>query len=86
MAKQNHIFIITGYTNFRNEKERNSALVIDTAGNVIIDYNKVHLVKGLEDQFTPGKEIALFKHNEVQIGTAICKDLDFTNYNKKIWC
>jgi len=82
-AKQNHVFIITGYTNFRNEKERNSALVIDTEGNVVVDYNKVHLVTGLEDQFVPGKEIALFKHNGVQTGTAICKDLDFTNFIKK---
>jgi apolipoprotein N-acyltransferase len=83
VAKQNHVFIITGYTNFRNEKERNSALVIDTTGNVVVDYNKVHLVKGLEDQFVRGKEIALFKQNGVQAGTAICKDLDFTNYIKK---
>lgn len=83
VAKQNDVFIITGYTNFRNEKERNSALVIDTAGNVFTDYNKVHLAKGMEDQFSPGKEIALFKHNEVQTGTAICKELDFTNYINK---
>ena len=84
-AKQNHVFIITGYTNFRNEPERNSALVINAEGNPIVDYNKVHLVKGLENQFTPGSEPGLFKLNEVQAGTAICKDLDFPGLYKKVW-
>jgi apolipoprotein N-acyltransferase len=82
-AKQNHVFIITGYTNFRNERERNSALVIDAEGNLVVDYNKVHLIKGLESQFTPGKEPGLFALNGVQAGTAICKDLDFPDYIKK---
>ena len=82
-AKQNHVFIITGYTNYRNDQERNSALVINAGGNLILDYNKVHLLKGLENQFTPGSGPGLFKLNEVQAGTAICKDLDFPGYIKK---
>ncbi|MEP7145146.1 MAG: nitrilase-related carbon-nitrogen hydrolase [Ferruginibacter sp.] len=82
-AKQNHVFIITGYTNFKNDQERNSALVINSEGNVILDYNKVHLVKVMEDQFTPGSEPGLFKLNGMQVGTAICKDLDFPDYIKK---
>jgi apolipoprotein N-acyltransferase len=82
-AKQKHVFIITGYTNFRNEPERNSALVINPEGTPIVDYNKVHLVKGLEHEFTPGNEPGLFKLNKVDAGTAICKDLDFPDYIKK---
>jgi len=81
-AKQNHVFIITGYTNYRNDLERNSALVINAEGDTLVDYNKVHLVKGYEDQFKPGSKIGLFKLNEVQAGTAICKDLDFPDYIK----
>jgi apolipoprotein N-acyltransferase len=83
VAKQNHIFIIAGYTNFRNEPERNSALVIDNDGNVVAGYNKVHLVKGLEREFTPGSEIGLFKVQNVPAGVAICKDLDFPGYIRK---
>lgn len=82
-AKQNHVFIITGYTNFRNDPERNSALVINAEGNVVVDYNKVHLIKGLESEFTPGSEPGLFTLNEIQAGTAICKDLDFPDYIKR---
>lgn len=82
-AKQNHIFIVTGYTNLKNKTERNAALVINEEGNVVLDYDKVHLVTGLESQFTPGNKIGLFKFNDVQCGTAICKDLDFPGYIKK---
>lgn len=56
VAKENHVVLITGYTNFKNVSERNSALVIDTDGNAAADYNKVHLVRGLENQFTPGEQ------------------------------
>jgi apolipoprotein N-acyltransferase len=82
-AKQNHVFIITGYTNYRNEPERNSALVINAEGDTLVDYNKVHLVKGYEHQFTPGSKIGLFKLKEVQAGNAVCKELDFPDYIKK---
>jgi len=83
VAKQNHVVIITGYTNFKNVPERNSALVIDADGNVATDYNKVHLVTGLENQFSPGEQIGLFTFNGMQTGVAICKDLDFPGYIKK---
>lgn len=82
IAKQNKIFIVTGYTNFKNDKERNSSFVIDNNGNVLTDYNKVYLVKVLEDRFTPGSKIGLFNFDKIQAGTAICKDLDFPKYIK----
>lgn len=82
-ARQNHVFIIMGYTNQRGNKERNSGLVIDTAGKVILDYNKVHLVTGFERQFTPGSAPGIFKLNKLQSGLAVCKDLDFQDYIKQ---
>lgn len=81
-AKQNHVVIITGYTNFNNKPERNSAMVIDAEGKLIADYNKVHLVTGLENNFTPGNQPGLFTVNGAQVGVAICKDLDFPGYIK----
>jgi apolipoprotein N-acyltransferase len=83
VAKQNRVYIITGYTNFTTDTPRNSGLVIDTNGNVVLQYDKVHLIKGLEDQFTIGNKIGLFNFNELEAGTAICKDLDFPDYIKK---
>jgi len=82
-AIQNRVALVAGYTNFKNSNERNSALVINAEGVVVKDYNKVHLVKGLENQFTPGSEIGLFNIEGIQAGIAICKDLDFPGYIKK---
>jgi len=80
VAKQNHVYIITGYTNLRGEKERNSSLVIDANGNIVLDYDKRHLVTGFESQFTPGNQIGLFKFAGTQMGSAVCKDMDFDSY------
>ncbi|HSN07513.1 MAG TPA: nitrilase-related carbon-nitrogen hydrolase [Hanamia sp.] len=82
-AKTNHVGIVTGYTNFKNEIKHNSALAIDQQGNVVMDYNKIHLVKGLEDEFVPGKKLGLFAYKNLQLGAPICKDLDFPAYIKQ---
>jgi apolipoprotein N-acyltransferase len=81
-AKQNDVSIVVGYTNLKSKKDRNSSLVIDKTGNLLINYNKVHLVKVLEDRFTPGNQMGLFIIDNFQAGTAICKDLDFPKFIK----
>ena len=82
-AMKNHVFIVTGYTNFKTVPARNSAMVIDTSGNIICDYNKNHLVIGFEDQFEPGNNTGLFAFNRIKAGLAICKDLDFPEHLRK---
>jgi apolipoprotein N-acyltransferase len=82
-ARQFHVFIVTGYTNYREAHERNSALVFDSQGAIVSSYNKVHMVTGLEDQFTPGHDPVFFKLNTINAGVAICKDLDFPDYIRK---
>jgi apolipoprotein N-acyltransferase len=82
-ATKNHVYIIAGYTNFKSKPSRNSALVIDPAGVIICDYNKVHLVTGFEKQFAPGDGPGLFTMEGLQAGTAVCKDLDFPLYLRK---
>jgi apolipoprotein N-acyltransferase len=81
-AGQKNVFIVSGYTNFKTAAHRNSSLVIDANGRLVVDYNKVYLVPGLEKQFTPGSSIGLFEFNNIKTGTAICKDLDFPSYIK----
>jgi apolipoprotein N-acyltransferase len=82
-AKQNQVNIVAGYTNFKNEAARNSALAINEQGIVTMDYNKTHLVNGLEDNFVAGTRLGLFKYRSFLFGTAICKDLDFPDYIKQ---
>jgi apolipoprotein N-acyltransferase len=82
-AALKQVNLIIGYSNYKNEKAFNSALFIDKEGRVISDYNKVHLVTGLENQFTPGNKAAIIKTDELQSGTPICKDLDFPQTIRK---
>ncbi len=85
IAKQKQVFIVIGYTNFKKEAERNSVLVINSNGDVVVDYNKVHLISGLENRFVPGNSnsMGLFSFHNVPAGVAICKDLDFPDYIQK---
>lgn len=83
VARRNKIYIITGYTNLAHAVKYNSALVINAEGEIVENYNKAYLVKGQEDQFKPGKNIGLFKLNDIQAGVAICKDMDFQDYIKQ---
>jgi apolipoprotein N-acyltransferase len=79
-AKQHQVYIIIGYTNFRFDKPLNSSFIIDTTGSIIGEYNKIHLVKGLEDLFMKGNKNGIFNFNKHKVGIPICKDLDFPNY------
>ena len=79
-AIKNNVYVITGYTNLKGDTAYNSALVVDNKGHILSDYNKRHLVTGFESQFTPGKDIGIFKLEGVQAAVAICKDLDFQEY------
>lgn len=80
VAKNGNLLLIAGYTNYTGENDRNSALVIDRHGNVLANYDKNHLVTGLERQFKPGKEASVFLSDQFKLGTAICKDLDFPDF------
>jgi apolipoprotein N-acyltransferase len=83
VAKNNHVTIVTGYTNYKNKTAHNSALVIGESGKVIMDYNKSHLVSILEDEFVSGKKPGLFPFQHYLLGTAICKDLDFPDFTSQ---
>lgn len=82
-AQQEHVEVVTGYTNYKNETAYNSALSLNAQGMITMDYNKRHLVSVLEDQFVPGKELGLYVFRDINMGTAICKDLDFQEYIKQ---
>jgi apolipoprotein N-acyltransferase len=82
-AEKGKVFIISGYSDFRTDQAHNSARVINAEGRTVIDYNKVHLVRGLENQFVPGSGIGLFKIGDLNCGVAVCKDLDYPEFIRK---
>jgi apolipoprotein N-acyltransferase len=79
-ARDSHVLIVSGFTDFRHDPERNVAMIFTDEGKLVNEYSKVHLVTGLERQFKPGSEIGLFNFNGIKTGVAICKDLDFQDY------
>ena len=80
VARRNRVYLIVGCTTTQDSLARNAALVFDPAGLMVANYNKVHLVRGFEDAFTPGHQLGVFLLNTLSAGVAICKDLDFPQY------
>jgi apolipoprotein N-acyltransferase len=82
-ARESKVMVVAGYTNFKHKDKRNSAMVTNSEGQIVLDYNKAHLVTGLEDQFVPGSDIGLSSFQGIQTGVAVCKDMDFSNFTRK---
>jgi apolipoprotein N-acyltransferase len=82
-ARKNRVFVIVGNTRVNVKTERNSALVFDANGSMLVDYTKKYLIPGLESQFISGSKLGLFEFNGYQSGVAICKDMDFHSYLRK---
>lgn len=79
IAKSNNIVIGFGWVSLDGEKARNHYSVVDSSGNLISDYTKIH-------PFSYGKESQFFERGEKIIGyellgycfsTFICYDLRF---------
>ena len=84
LAKRHRINIVAGsIANKVDENSKdvyNTAFVVDSSGNLIHSYSKVHLVPMLNepDYLTEGEnQIEIFNLLEVQSGLAICYDLRF---------
>lgn len=74
---------MAGDTDIKDEAAHNSALSVSSEGMITMDYNKRYLVLVLEDQFVPGKELGLSLFRDIQMGTTICKDIDFPAYIRR---
>ena len=61
---------------------RNEALVYAPGGQLLVDYAKVHMIRGLEDEFAPGADPGLVPSTDPRWGVAICKDLDFPSWQR----
>ncbi len=65
------------------KKPKDSLLLIDTKGDIILNYAKVHTCtfSKLEEGFEPGKEFMVanlkFKYGNVILGSMICYDREF---------
>lgn len=80
-ALKYHVTIILSFDQQKTDYYENRAWVISDKGQLLADYQKVHLFEGeVLDTVRPGKSIGLFTRENAQEGVAICKDLDFQQY------
>jgi len=79
-AKHNNIYLIAGMNSQNSERLSNSAFVFSPSGEVLLKYDKQHLLQHSEDSYTPGNSLKVVKTSSMGIwGIAICKDMDFTH-------
>jgi apolipoprotein N-acyltransferase len=76
-ARNNHVAVIAGLNRIGTEHSMNEAVVFSPEGQVVAEYNKIHLVPGFESRYQAGTKPAEFSFFTTTAGVAICKDMDF---------
>jgi len=76
-ARNNQVTVIAGLNRIGTEYSMNAAVVFSPEGQVVAEYNKIHLVPGFESRYQAGTKPAEFSFFSTIAGVAICKDMDF---------
>lgn len=88
LAKTHHINIIGGSIgNKRADKFYNTSLVFDRSGELVYEYDKIHLVPMLNEHhyLTGGQKRAqTFELDHIKMGLIICYDLRFPELARKL--
>lgn len=76
-ARGRRVWIVAGFNVREASERRNQAVVFGPDGRVVCEYDKIHLVPGLEEAYRSGSRIGRVQISNFPAGVAICKDLDF---------
>jgi predicted amidohydrolase len=78
IAKATQTAIICGYPEKQNGRTYNSALCVDTQGELIANHRKLLLPPGFEgDYFEPGDQTTLFELGGLKCALLICYDVEY---------
>ena len=78
VARQNTVHLIVGLNNRDNASFYNSAYVFAPNGELLLKYDKQHLLPAYEGKYTPGDTLGIVKTSAMGTwGVEICKDMDF---------
>lgn len=82
LAKELKMAIAITYLEKTEKKPKNTVIIIDKSGNIILKYSKVHTVDSKMEAYTePGTEFKTceldYGRGKVKLGTMICFDRDF---------
>ncbi|MBP2631482.1 MAG: Nitrilase/cyanide hydratase and apolipoprotein N-acyltransferase [Firmicutes bacterium] len=73
-AKNNHINLIVGVSNVKENMHYNEAYMISPIGEKLLEYDKQHLQTTFEKRYVQGSSLGIVENK----GIEICKDMDFT--------
>lgn len=74
VAKNNHINLIVSVSNAKENKQYNTAYMISSTGEKLLEYDKQHLQTTFERRYVLGSSLGIIENK----GIEICKDMDFT--------
>lgn len=77
VAREHAVTVVAGFNLIGGAERRNVAIVFGPDGRAVLEYDKQHLVPGLEAGYRSGSDAGLLSASPVRMGVAICKDLDF---------
>ncbi len=82
LTKEIKMAIVVTYLEKTKQKPKNTVIIIDANGKIILKYSKVHTVDSKMEAFTePGTEFKTceldYGRGKVKLGTMICFDRDF---------
>lgn len=81
-ARQGNVTLVAGFNRIGIEPRRNVATVFQPDGRVVLQYEKHHLLPGLESGYATGSTPGLFPAPGGKWGVAICKDMDFPAWSR----
>jgi apolipoprotein N-acyltransferase len=81
-ARTAQVTVIAGINRSAITPARNAAVVYAPDGSLLTEYDKHHLVPGLERGYETGAAPALFEAPGGPWGVAICKDMDFPAWSR----
>jgi apolipoprotein N-acyltransferase len=80
-SDQHQVLIVAGLNLVGRTPARNVAAIF-SRGRRVLDYDKRHLVPGLEATYTPGTTAGVYQAPGGTTGIAICKDMDFPDVGR----
>ncbi len=82
-SRRNQVTLIAGLNRVGRVPPRNTAFVFGPDGRLVVEYDKVYLVPGLERAYDRGASPGLFSVFGTTAGVAICKDMDFPGWLRR---
>ena len=83
IAQGKKVYIVAGSIPYRHEQNiYNGSFVLSPEGNIIADYQKIHLFSMFKEEtyFAKGNKRTVFPLKEAKAGLAICYDLRFPEF------